>query len=323
MKLTLKSVGGARLPAGTTDTVFWDDDIAGFGLRIREGGSRTWVYRYRIGTQQRSITLGSAKSVPLALARENAGRLEAKVRLGNDPALDKETARAEANNTVGPLINQYLDERKAEWRPNSLRQIRLHLLVHAKPLHKLPIGAVSQRSISSLLTDIAKDRPVTSNRVRASLATFLAWAIRQGIKLPEGNVASYTQARKEKSRERVLTDAEIRAVWHACQNDDHGNIVKLMLLTGQRETEIGGLRWAEVQGDQIVLPGERTKNRRPHIVPLSPPAQAILDSLHVVGRALAFGRDDTHGFRGWGRSKQKLDKRIANGGAPLPHWTLH
>ena len=323
MKLTLKSVGNARLPDDKSDHVYFDDDIAGFGLRIREGGSRTWVYRYRIGTQQRSITLGSAKSVPLALARENAGRLEAKVRLGNDPALDKETARAAANTIVGPLINQYLDEKKGEWRPNSLRQVRHHLLVHAKPLHKLPIGAVSQRDISSLLSDVATDRPVASNRLRTSLTAFLGWVIRQGIALPAGNIASYTQARKERSRERLLTDAEIRAVWHACQNDDFGNIVKLLLLTGQREAEIGGLRWDEVFDDRIALSGERTKNKRAHVIPLSPPAKAILDSLRVIGRTLAFGRNDTRGFRGWGRAKQSLDKRIANGSVPLPHWTLH
>jgi integrase len=323
MRLTVKSTADAKLPTGTTDTVFWDDDIAGFGLRIRKGGSRAWIYRYRIGNQQRSITLGNAKSVPLALARANAGQLEAKVRLGSDPAKDKETARIEANSTLGPLVNQYLDERKAEWRPNSLRQVRHHLLVHAKPLHRLPIGAVSQRSISSLLADIAKEHPVTSNRVRASLSTFLSWVIRQGIKLPEGNVASYTQPRKEKSRERVLTDAEIGAVWHACRKDDHGNIVKLLLLTGQRQAEIGSLRWDEVQGSQIILPGERTKNKRPHIVPLSAPAAAILDRLRVVDRTLVFGRDDSHGFGGWGKSKKQLDKRIANGGAPIPHWTLH
>jgi integrase len=323
MRLTVKSTGDAKLPTGTTDTVFWDDDIAGFGLRIRKGGSRAWIYRYRIGKKQFSISLGNAKSVPLVLARENAGHLEARVRLGHNPALDKQAARVEANNTLGPLVNQYLDERKAEWRPHSLRQVRHHLLIHAKPLHGLPIGAVSQRSISSLLTDIAKEHPVTSNRVRASLSTFLSWVIRQGIKLPEGNVASYTQPRKEKSRERVLTDAEIRAVWHACRNDDHGNIVKLLLLTGQREAEIGGLRWDEVQGNQIILPGERTKNKRPHIVPLSAPAAAILDRLRVVDRTLVFGREDSHGFGGWGKSKKRLDKCLANGGAPLPHWTLH
>src|SRR5262249_49451745 len=157
--------------------------IAGFGLRVRQGGARTWIYRYRLGKKQFSITLGNAKSVPLALARANAGNLEARVRLGHNPALDKQAAPVEANNTPGPLVDQYLEERKTEWRPNSLRQVRLHLLVHAKPLHKLPIVAVSQRSVSSLLADIAKDRPVTSNRVRANLSTFLGWAIRQGIKL--------------------------------------------------------------------------------------------------------------------------------------------
>src|SRR6516225_12186575 len=98
MKLTLKSVALIRLPAGKADHVSFDDDIAGFGLRIREGGTRTWVYRYRIGKKQRSITLGSATSVPLALARTNAGALEAKVRLGGDPAADKQRARAEAAN---------------------------------------------------------------------------------------------------------------------------------------------------------------------------------------------------------------------------------
>ena len=323
MKLTLKSVADARLPTGTTDTVFWDDDIAGFGLRIRQGGTRTWIYRYRLGDKQRSITLGSATAVPLAKARANAGQLEAKVRLGGDPALDKQVAVIEANSTLGPLVNQYLEERKAEWRPNSLRQVKLHLLHHAKRLHGLPISAVSQRSISSLLTDIAKEHPVTSNRVRTSLATFLSWVIRQGIKLPEGNVASYTQARREKSRERVLTDAEIRVVWHACRNDDHSNIVKLLLLTGQRAAEIGSLRWDEVFDDRIALSGERTKNKRPHIIPLSPPAQAILRKLKIADRTMVFGRNDTNGFAGWAIAKARLDQHIAKANGAMAPWVVH
>ena len=82
MRFTVKSTATVQLPAGKTDYVFFDDDIAGFGLRVRDGGSRTWVYRYRVGKKQYGITLGSATSVPLALARENAGQLEARVRLG-------------------------------------------------------------------------------------------------------------------------------------------------------------------------------------------------------------------------------------------------
>lgn len=324
MRLTLKAVATVELPSDKSDHVEWDDDIAGFGLRLRRGGARTWIYRYRIGAQQRSIALGNAKSVPLATARANAGQLEARVRLGEDPARDKETARIEASNTVGKLIDQYLDERKDGWRPNTLREIRRHLLVYAAPLHKLSIGAVSQREIANLLSNNAKSSgEVTSNRLRASLSAFFSWVICQGVELPKGNVASYTEARKEKSRDRVLNDAEVKAIWHACRNDDYGNIVRLLLLTGQRAAEIGGLRWDEVQNGQILLSGDRTKNKRPHIIPLSAPAEAILDRLRIVGRALVFGRNDARGFTGFGIAKLKLDKRVANGGAPLPHWTIH
>jgi integrase len=324
MRLTVKSAASIRLPAGKTDHVEFDDAIAGFGLRVRESGARTWIYRYRIGSKQRSITLGSATSVPLALARANAGALEAKARLGQDPALEKEAARAEAGNTVGALIDQYLDARASGWRPNSLREVRRHLLVYAKPLHDLPVASMSQRNVAILLDAIAKNSgDVTANRLRASLETFVAWVIRQGIRLPEGNVVSYTGKRKETTRERVLSDAELKAVWDALDDTDHSAILKLLLLTGQRAAEIGSLRWDEVKDDRIELPGQRTKNKRPHTVPLSDPAKAILDRFRKVGRVHVFGRDDAAGFRGWGVSKQRLDERTAKAGAPLAAWVVH
>jgi integrase len=324
VKLTAKSAAAVRLPPGKTDHVFFDDDIAGFGLRLRDGGSRTWVYRYRAGRKQRGITLGSATSVPLALARANAGALEAKVRLGNDPVAEKQAARAEAGNTVGALIDQYLDARASDWRPNSLRQVRRHLLTYAKPLHSMPIAAMSQRNVAILLDTIAKNSgDITANRLRASLETFVGWVIRQGIRLPEGNVVSYTGKRKETTRSRVLSDDELRAVWQACDDTDHGAIVKLLLLTGQRAAEIGSLIWDEVKDDRIELPGERTKNKRPHVIPLSDPARAILEPFRMVGRVHVFGRIDTDGFKGWGVSKQRLDTRIAASGAAMKPWVVH
>jgi integrase len=324
MRLTAKAAASAELPAGTSDYVFFDDDIAGFGLRIRDGGRRVWIYRYRIGKKQRSITLGNAKAVPLALARANAGQLEAKVRLGGDPAQDKQTARQEADNLTSALIDQYLDARQADWRPSSLREVKRHLLVYAKPLHGLPVTTVAQRAVAKLLNEIADaSGAVTSNRVRASLAAFLGWVIQQGIRLPDGNVASYTAPRKEQSRARVLTDTEIKAVWQACDDTDHGRIVRLLLLTGQRAAEIGSLRWDEVHGDLIVLPGTRTKNKRSHIVPLSPPAKVILNGHRILGRTFVFGRDDTAGFRGWGISKQRLDERAAKTNGGMAPWVVH
>jgi hypothetical protein len=185
MKLTIKSVDSIQLPRGKRDHIEFDNDITGFGIRLREGGSRTWIYQYRIGKKQRRMVLGSAKSVPLSLARENAGKLEAKVKLGGDPAMDKEAARRDADNTFGVLVDEYLKARKSEWRPRSEAEITRHLLKHAKPLHSMPIAAMSQRSVATLLTELAQEAGnVTSNRVRASLCAFFGWVIREGIRLP-------------------------------------------------------------------------------------------------------------------------------------------
>lgn len=320
MRFTVKSTDGLKLPAGKTDFIFWDSDIAGFGLRIREGGSRTWVFQYRIGTKQRRMVLGAVKAVPLSVARENAGRLQAKVKLGADPAMLKETARRDADDTVGVLVEQYLEVKQSGVRPRSYVEIERHLKTHAKSLHRLPIAAVSQRDVATLLADIAKQAgSVTSNRVRASLSAFFAWAIREGVTLPKGNIVSFTGKREEKARERVLQPKELREIWNACLDDDYGAIIRLLMLTGQRAGEIAGLRWDEVRDDEIVLPGERVKNHRTHVIPLSEPAKAILAGFRDKERVHVFGRDGT-GFRTWHEAKEKLNERLT---VELPHWTPH
>jgi integrase len=323
MRLTIKSTDGLTIPAGKSDHIVFDEDITGFGIRLREGGSKTWIYQYRIGSKQRRMVLGSAKSVPLSLARENASKLEARVKLGGDPAMDKETARRDADNTVEALVDQYLHARKSEWRRRSEAEVRRHLTKHARPLHRFPIAAVTQRNVATLLGDVANESGnVTSNRVRASLYAFFSWVIREGIRLPDGNVVAYTNTREEKSRDRVLSEAELKAIWNACLDDHFGAIIKLLMLTGLRANEIQGLRWDELHDDQIVLPSERTKNKRAHIVPLSDAAKAVLATIERKDRKHVFGRDDT-GFQGSSKAKPKLDARIVQAGKPLPQWTPH
>jgi len=323
MKLNIKNTSELALPPGSRDAVFWDDDIAGFGIRIRAGGSRNWVYRYRIGKKQRAIKLGSANAVPLTVARKNASELAAKIALGADPALDKETARSEADNTFGVLAHQYLEARKSKWRPKSRAHVTRHLLKYAKPLHRLPITAVSQRNVANLLASVTKESgEPTSNHVRSSLSSLFSWVIKEGIRLPEGNIVAYTNKHEQKSRDRVLTDAELKVIWDACRDDDFGAIIKLLILTGQRENEIGGLHWDEVHDEQVLLPGERTKNGRTHVVPLSEPANAILARFQSNHRTYVFGSVDT-GFTGWGYAKRQFDARIAKARKPLPHWVIH
>jgi integrase len=114
----------------------------------------------------------------------------------------------------------------------------------------------------------------------------------------------------------VLSDAELKTIWAACRGE-FGEAVKLLMLTGQRENEIGRLRWDEVREEEIVLPADRTKNGRAHVIPLSEPGKKILSQFKDDSRHCVFGRDDV-GFRGWASGKQLLDERAA-----LPHWTIH
>jgi integrase len=320
MRLTVKSADGLRLKPGQKERIAFDDDIPGFGLRIREGGSRTWIFQYRIGSKQRRMVLASANSAQLNLAdvRKTASKLQGRVALGQDPAKDKETARREVENTFAVFADQFLEARKSSWRAGTYREARRHLTQHAKPLHSFPIAAVSQYNIAKLLEDVAKKNGgVTANRVRTSLSSLLGWIIKKGIRLPEGNVASYTEKPvDEKSRDRVLSDAELKGIWKACLDDDYGAIIKLLMLTGSRANEIGALRWNEVHDEQIVLPAERTKNRRAHISPLSDVAKKMIPPRRA-DRKFVFGRHDT-GFQGWSHCKAALDQR-----ARLEHWAVH
>jgi integrase len=323
MRLTINSVHRLNLKPGQKERIVFDEDIPGFGIRIREGGSRTWVFQYRIGSKQRRMFLGSASDpqVNLADTRKVASKLLGRVALGQDPAMDKATAKRDAENTLGSAVEQYLESRRPSWRPGTYREVARHLTLHARPLHRIPIASVSQNDIVRLLDDITKKSGgVTANRTRANLSALLGWVIRRGIKLPEGNVASYTEkAVQEHARERVLSDAELKVIWNGHLDDDYGSIIKLLLLTGCRANEIGRLRWDEVHDEQIILPGARTKNNRAHIVPLSEPAKVILAGLQRrPDRACVFGRRQDTGFSGWSAAKRDLDAR-----AEIEHWTVH
>jgi hypothetical protein len=185
MKFTTRGVENLQLPPDKTDHVEWDDDVAGFGLRLRRGGARSWIYRYRLGTKQRSLKLGNATAVPLTVARANAAQLEARVRLGEDPSRDIENAKREAGETFATLAEQYLEARRPEWRPKALKEARRHLLKDARPLHELPVTAITQRDVATLLNASVRTLPLALSPVLvgATVATNSVAALRPKIKL--------------------------------------------------------------------------------------------------------------------------------------------
>jgi integrase len=187
-------------------------------------------------------------------------------------------------------------------------------------LHSIAIDKLDRRDVAELLTTLATEKgAVTSNRVRASLSAMLAWAIKQG--LTEANPAAFTNKEAESSRSRVLNADELAAIWAALPAGDYGDIVRLLLLTGCRREEIGGLRWSEIDMNKgiIALPPERVKNSRAHAVPMSEPVRTILKAISQEGeRDFVFGFGDG-AFSGWSKSKERLSSRLPK----LPEWTLH
>jgi integrase len=328
MKLTTASIKTITPVPPKTDVIEFDDAVPGFGVRARAGGSKVYVVQYAIGEKTRRMSLGKVELQGVDKAREKAKDILAAVRLGQDPAGEKQRDRTTATDTFKAVADRFLAFQKKQLRPRSYDDVERHLMMHGKPLHGLLLSKIQRQDIASVIGTVrAKGAAVTANRVRSTLSSFFGWAISEG--LVDNNPVTGTKRTEEKSRERVLDPLEIRVIWNALEDDQFGAIMKLLALTGQRAAEIAGLRRSELKADAAVLPPERTKNGREHTIPFSAPAQAIIAAQPVRQgsdgkvRDLIFGYGDGP-FAGWTKSREGLDRRIEKAlGHPLPHWTPH
>ena len=317
MRLTDSSVAALKVPAHKSEIIAFDDLFPGFGVRVRAGGSRRFVYQYKLNGHNRRVTF---KEANVKRARAAAQILAAKVTLGADPALEKEAAHDAAGDTFKRCLDQYLGRPQGRRRESTLQEIRRHLERNLAPLHRLHIKAIDRRRVADELMRItAENGAIESNRTRASLSAFLNWCIGEGY--VDVNVAAQTNKHEEIARSRVLSDAELRAIWRALpEQGDYGDLIRLLILTGQRLREVANLSWLEVDLDKAILtlPPSRTKNHREHVVPLSAPALAILQERTRGDRELVFGTG-AHGFGGFSRRKRELDERAKLKAA----WVVH
>jgi integrase len=309
VKLTDSAISKLRLPPGKDEIITFDSDLSGLGVRLRASGSKTWVFQYKLGSQHRRITLGKFPALHPTQARKTAAKLHAEVKLGNDPAAIKAAKQGRAAETVGAILKTYLTRRRGQIRDSSLAEIERHLQRNLAPLHGARLDQLDRRTIAAQLARLTHEAgPIQANRTRASLSKFLNWCLAEG--LTESNAALHTNKNPEKSRDRVLSDQELREIWFALDDDgDYSAILKMLILTAQRASEIADLRWSEINLDRdiIVLPSIRTKNHRVHIVPITTSVRAILEARpRREGRDFVFGVGE-RGFSGWSKSKVRLD----------------
>jgi integrase len=299
--------------------VLWDRAVRGFGVR-RQQDAASYIVKYRAAGRQRFLTIGPHGSpwTP-ERARREAKRLLGLVADGKDPADARAQAALQAVDTLGKIADQYLTYAKRTQRPRSYYETERYLRDSWKPLHPISVFDIRRRHVASALADIAaKHGNVAAIRSRAALSAMFNWAIREGLDIPANPVTGTNRPAEPRSRDRVLTDAELRAIWLALPDDDYGRIVRLLILTAQRRGEVGAMRWSELNGDTWTIPATRTKNHRGHSLPLTKTALALIEAQpRRNDRDFLFSK---RGYTAWPQSKAALDGRI--GGAVAP-WRLH
>jgi len=339
MKLTNAVALKLALPPGKSDHIVFDEQLPGFGIRVRGGGTKTWFVQYRIGKRQHRLKLGTLERLDADEARKRARKALGQVEDGRNPQVERQEQRDRAAETFETVSRLYLASVQKRLRIRSFVEVRRHIEKYWAPFASTSIHHINRRMVALRVTEIASGSgPVAANRARATLSAMFGWAMREGI-VEANPVIGTNKAAEEASRERVLSAGELAEIWAACREDAHGRMVRLLMLTGQRRQEVGGMSWEEINLGRGIwsLPGERTKNKRPHAVPLTPSAVAILESApRRAGRDYVFGEGKA-GFSGWARCKEGLDRRIKEARAkaaaaagkraglpqPVTGWRLH
>ncbi len=314
-----------------------DTLVKGLVLVVQTTGSKSWQLRYRASGVRRRMALGSYPDVSLADARKAATEALVVVTAGGDPVGEKRAEKVVAElserDQVKNLVEQFAKRHLSTLRSGATvkRELERHVV---SVWGERDIHSITKRDVIDLLDGIADSgRVVSANRVRAYIGKFFAWCVERDV-IDQSPAAGVRPVAKERSRERVLSDDEIRWLWTACDRvgQPWGHLGKMLLLTGQRLGEVCGMTDREIDGDLWSLSGERTKNGRAHTVPLSGAALDVLASVGRIkgARGLILTTTGTSTLSGYTKGRNHLAEAMAEiaseeQGEPIEidHWTFH
>jgi integrase len=241
-------------------TDFVDDTITGLALRVTSGGTKSWTLTW--GTPRRRVTLGRYPALSLAAARTAA----------------IEVREGRTSGTVAALAEIYLragnGKRSAPEIERRLRKDILPVIGH------IPLRELHRRDVTRVI-DAKSAAPIAARKAFEDIRAMVRFAVSRGD-LDHNPIDGMVGPPISKPRTRVLSDDEIRTLWHSLDQlpTEAGHVIKLCLVTGQRLGEVSGLRRSELDLPKAMwnLPGSRTKNGHPHSVPLSRLALEIIQS---------------------------------------------
>ena len=345
-KLTKRMCDAAQPSLGddghARERVLWDGTVKGFGLRVSPAGAKSFILMYRAGKDGkgrktdplRKVTIGTFGSPwTVETARTEALRLRGLVAAGADPAGEKTKKRAAKQQADEDSVRAAVEDWLRRDRPDkrTVGEVTRVMKRDVLPLWgDRPLAAIRKRDVIELLDGIAdRGAGIAANRALSYIHRFFKWCTaRDRI---AANPAQFVEKpTQETARDRVLSNAELVEVWRAVDGmvEPFAAGVRLLILTAARRTEIFEARWSELEGKALRLPPSRVKNKQGRIIPLSPPALAIVGALlRFADSPWLLTLDGRHPFSNFGHAKAELDRRIlkarGENAEPIPPWTIH
>ncbi|RIA46567.1 site-specific recombinase XerD [Hephaestia caeni] len=275
--LTDKTIQALKPRKGVYD--IHDMHCPGLTVRVFESGLRSFALRYRYGTKQRRYGLGRYPVVSLVKAREKAIEALRQVEEGIDPSRRRRQPDMQVEAICAAFIRQYAKPRNRNWRETERILDREFVAVHGQR----DIRQIKRHDVLEIM-DAALERGASyqANRILATIRKLFNWCLERGI-IDATPIAGLKAPTRELSRDRVLDDGEIRRVLNAARLDAYPfrQFVPLLLATAQRRGELANMRWSELdlEARTWVIPAERAKNGKPHVVHLSDFAVSLLDEV--------------------------------------------
>jgi integrase len=310
VNLTDRSVAGANAQDGKR-LELWDEKEPGLCLRV-SGSAKVWYFRYRTpdGRQPRYKIGTFSDELGVSEARARARKLRTRIDDGEDPAGAKRSVRAKAKaepiKTFGDLMTAYFAATEAgDWKPkgrvksgSTIADERLNYRVHIEPVWKAePLDGITRPKVRALLRDLrAKGLTTRVNRAHALIRQAFSYAIHED-RLQANPALGLPPLVVEKARQRVLTDSELARLWRGLTSGEplfvtgrDGQPQRVYLarpmaimhqlgaILLQRRSEIAGMAVSELDLERAtwLIPAERMKGRRPHMVALPPYAVTLI-----------------------------------------------
>lgn len=335
-RLTAVFVDKSRTPA-TGQIEFFDELLPGFGLRISYKGSKSWFLTRRLNGVQKRFTLGRYPEISLQSAREMARKALVDISNGLDPR-GTEARKGQPENflersSFGSLGDEFLNKYATpKLRPRTVEGYIFALKGrYTESWKERPLAEVTKRHVLDLLEGLeAQGKHATARQLLAYIRKFFSWCVARDLIASNPCIGVKTSLAAI-PRQRVLSLAELRLVWSAARRigGPTGGLVKMLTLTGQRRGETAGMRWRDLEdidGSRPVwrIPSTLTKNRRPHTVPLSNPAIAVIKEQQSRSRSEFVFSNGVTALANFSGIKESIDAELAaNGEERLAPWTMH